>query len=465
MFHAEQPHMTQPPDYEAIKTAPQPTLLRSMGPWQVAFYGVGGMLGAGIYGLVGEAAGMLGNAVWIAFVAAMCGALLTGLSYACIGSRYPRAAGAAFVTQRAYRSGALTYIVGLTVGASGLTSMATGSRVIGRVLSESGLPVPVEYIAICYLALLSLVVFWGIRQSMWLNILCTCVEVAGLALIIVVGCRYWGSVNYLQGPPDPSGATSPISVAIVLSGAVLTFFSFIGFEDILNVSEEVKNPSRNIPIGLITAMLVSTGIYLCIAVTAVSVVPHDVLVARGLRGVMAEAAPWFPQWLFSAITIFSVANTALLNYVMASRLIYGMSRQRLLPPVLGRVHPQTHTPHVAIFLLLGIIVMMMLIGHITELASATVLLLLLAFIIVNLALVVLKRRAGEPRGKFEAPVLVPLLGAMVCAALLVARVVARDKQGNWDYKAPLIAGVVVGLSVLAFAIFRPSISEDAVGLE
>lgn len=417
-------------------------------------YGTGSMLGAGVYALVGKASATLGNAVWMAFVIAMVAALLTGLSYACIGSRYPRAAGAAYAAHRAYRKPWLTYVVGLAIVASGLSSMAGGSRAIGDELVKIGVPLPPAVLAAIYLALLSLVVYRGIRESMAMNIVCTAVEVLGLLFVIAVGARYWGSVNYLQGAPTPDGNSfSPITLSILMSGAVLTFFSFIGFEDILNVAEETKNPRRDVPIGLIGAMLIATGIYLAVAITAVSVgLPHAELVRSGLRGVVGKAAPWFPPDLFSYITIFAVANTALLNFVMGSRIVYGMASGGLLPAPLARVHPKRQTPHVAVFALLAIVLILMSIGHLTELAAATVLLLLSVFSVVNAGLVILKLRPGEPRGGFEVPIIVPALGTIVCATLVVFRVVNPPADAP---NAVWIAGGLIVFVVLLYLILRP----------
>jgi basic amino acid/polyamine antiporter, APA family len=425
---------------------------------QMYFYGLGGMLGAGIYGLVGKAAGQLGNAVWLAFMVSMVAALLTGLSYASIGSRYPRAAGAAYVTQRAYRRPALTYVVGLAVMCSGLTSVATQSRVVAENLRSLPLfqDTPVTVLAIAFLLLMAGIVFRGIRESMWLNVFCTTVETLGLLLVIAVGVRYWGSVDLLETPPAPEGGDGGIGMVLLMQGAVLTFFSFIGFEDTLNIAEEVKNPRRTLPLGIIMAMASATVIYMAIAITAVSVLPWQELAAAAgpLTAVMERAAPWFPQIAFLGITIFAVTNTALLNYVTASRLAYGMARQGFLPRLLARVHPERRTPHIAVLILLVIVVLLSLLGDITELASATVLLLLLVFTVVNGALVFLKMRPGEPRGGFEVPMIVPALGAVVCLALLVNRVTS----GDW--KAPAIAGAMI-LGILAlYAVLRPQAEEE-----
>jgi amino acid transporter len=444
-----------------------PTLRQTLGGWQVLLYGLGSMLGAGIYALIGKAAEGLGNAVWLAFLAAMCGAMLTGLSYACIGGRYARAGGAAYVTQRGLGRPWLSYVVGIAVMMSGLTSMATGAQaIIGQVRELAGWDLgdgTVKLLAIGIVTLVGCVIYRGIRESMWLNVVCTVVETAGLLFIIVVGVRFWGGVDYLETPADtPAGGSgSGLSLALVMHGAILTFFSFMGFEDILNVSEEVKDPRRNVPFGLIGAIVLATAIYLAVAVTAVSVVPWRELAASDapLMQVARRAAPWFTgiEGVYGVITVFAIGNTALLNYIMGSRLLYGMSRQGLLPAVLGKVHPVRRSPHVAIVVLLAIVSALILSGGVKQLAESTVLLLLAVFTVVNVALCVLKRRPGEPRGGFEPPLWVPVLGALVCASLIAVRVRAAIVSDDpAQHTAPQIAGAVLAASVVLYFVMRPT---------
>jgi basic amino acid/polyamine antiporter, APA family len=438
---------------EAVIGAPaaaaeEPGLRRSIGPFQLFAYTLGGMLGAGIYGLVGRAAGQLGAAVWLGFIVAMVAALLTGLSYASLGSRYPRAGGAAYITHRTFHRPLLTWMVGLAVMMSGLTSVATQSRVVVenllRLVEVPG--VPPALLSVGFLMLIAGVVFRGIKESMWCNIVCTVVEAGGLLLVIAVGASWWGGADLFETPTGEG-----ITAQLLLQGAILTFFSFIGFEDTLNVAEECHNPQRTVPLGIISAMLVATVLYIAVAITAVSVVPwRELAAAPGpLAEVMNRAAPWMPGWFYVAITVFAVANTALLNYVTASRLTYGMARQGLLPSVLGRLHEGTRTPYMAILALFVIVVALMLSGDITQLASATVLLLLAVFSLVNLALLVLQRRPDEPRGGFEVPSFVPALGALVCLALLVNRV------ATGDWRAPALAGAVLVAIAALYAVVRP----------
>jgi amino acid transporter len=463
-------------------TSSRPKLKQTLGFWQVALYGLGSMLGAGIYTLIGRAADTLGNAVWLAFAAAMVAALLTGLSYACVGSRHPRAGGAAYVSQRAYGWAWLTYVVGIAVMMSGLTSMGTGAQAIIEQV-EKLRPFPwategwktgevrwdIKIMAIGVVFLIGSIIYRGIRESMWVNILCTIVEASGLIFILAVGIPWWGSVNYLEIPPPRPGAENILAL-VILQGAVLTFYSFIGFEDILNVSEEVKDAPRNLPRGLVVAMMASTVIYMAVAITAVSVVPWEQLAGSKtpLLDVAKAAAPWFPNIdkVFVVVTIFAIGNTALLNYLMGSRLIYGMSSQGLLPAGIGRIHPKRRTPHVAVVILFLIVSTLILIADVKQLAEATSLLLLIVFTIVNVALLILKRRKGEARGQFEVPAAVPLLGALVCATLIAIRIQASIMSKDPATRAaPLIAGAIIAIAFVLYLVLKPKhvvLDEDAV---
>ena len=443
-------------------TAPV-TLEKAIGGWQVLFYGLGSMLGAGVYALIGRAAEHLGNAIWLAFLAAMIAALLTGLSYACVGSRYARAGGAAYVTHRAFQRPWLSYIVGIAVMMSGLTSMATGAQAIAANIEKAvGIALPLKLVSIALVFLVGCIIYRGIRESMWANIICTIVEASGLIFIIAVGMRFWGGVDYFETAHDtPSGGSgSGLTLAMIMQGAVLTFYSFIGFEDILNVSEEVKNPRRNVPFGLIGAMILATAIYMAVAITAVSVVPWRELAQSStpLMEVAHRAAPWFKggDGVYIAITIFAIGNTALLNYLMGSRLLYGMSKQGLLPRILASVHPIRRTPHIAVGVLFLIVSVLILSGGVKQLAESTVLLLLLVFTVVNASLVILKLRPGEERGGFEVPLIIPLLGSLVCLTLVVTRVQSAISSSNPAERiAPLIAIAIIAIGMALYVILKP----------
>lgn len=431
-----------------------PTLNRHIGLFALVVYGVGDILGAGIYALIGKAAGEMGNGIWMAFLASMVAAGLTGLSYASLGSRYPRAGGASFFTHHAFKSNFLAYVIGLAALSSGVTSMAAGSRAFAGYFTTLVSAVPVDLVVVAFCLVIASVVIRGIRESMWMNMLCTGIELGGLLLVIVVGAKFIGSVDYTStvSVANPAG---DLSFSLILSGAVLTFYSFVGFEDIINVSEEVKNPESNMPKGILMAVLIASLIYVTISLVAVSVIPAAELAASSapLVDVVKRAAPWFPPIVFAFIAMFAVANTALLNFIMGSRLIYGMANQGLMPKVLAKVS-RRRTPYISSLAVLAFMLVLALTGNIASLARATSVLLLICFMAVNLALVVLKYRKGEPKGRFEIPSIVPVLGAVVCALMLSYAKIEEFK----------VAGVILIAIVILYFVIRPSSAAIKSGL-
>jgi len=423
-------------------------LSRSIGLFALIVYGVGDMVGAGIYGTIGVAAGHMGNAVWLSFLVSMAAALLTGLTYASLSSRYPFAAGAAYVAQRSFGSPFLSYMVGLAAIASGLTSMAAGGRVFAMTLGPILPSIAPLALTGLFLLGLTLINFRGIKECVWVNVVCTAIEVGGLFLIIYLSLPFLGSVNYFEVPPSSGGITPQL----VMTGAVLTFFAFVGFEDLLNLAEEVKDPERTMPRGIILAVLCTTVIYVLVSVAAVSVVPYALLAdpANGapMEQIANKAAVGIPPGLFTGITLFAVANTALMNFIMGSRIVYGMTKQKLLPSWLGAVHATRKTPHRAILVLAGIVALLSLSGGVSDLASATSLLLLSIFALMNAALIRLKLQRSEARGRFEVPMLVPVAGLLICLALIFARVTSTT--GGW--RSSLIAGALLGFIALLYVL-------------
>lgn len=421
-------------------------LKRHITLWPLVLYGMGDILGAGIYGLIGKAAGQMGNGVWLAFLVSMIAAGFTGLSYASLGSRYPRAGGASFVTHKAYGNAFLAYVVGLAVLASGLTSMATSCRVFAGYFAGLFSSLPEWVVIVVFACLLAAIIFRGIRETLWVNNVLAVIEILGLILIIVLGASYLGDINYLdlKSAQNPQGV---LTSSLLLSGAVLTFYSFIGFEDILNVSEEVKDPARTIPRGLLMAVGFSSVIYIVISLIAVSVIPSAELAnsKEPLVDVLRRAAPWFPTPVYSVISLLAVSNTALLNFVMGSRLLYGMSKQGLMPKFLNAIHPKRSTPHRAIFILLGLLILLALLGDISQLARATSVLLLGCFVVVNIALLVLKKK-DKVKGSFEVPSFVPVAGAVVCLAML-----SQGKSEEF-----IVAGSIIAVIVVLYFFIKPT---------
>ncbi|NND30168.1 MAG: amino acid permease [Myxococcales bacterium] len=394
-------------------------LRRSLGFWALVFYGVGDILGAGIYALVGKVAGVAGSASWAAFGVALVVAGLTALTYAELGGRFPRSAGESFFTGQAFGRPGLSLLVGWMVLSSGILSLATVSVAFGGYMSGlvPGLSPSATVVGI--LLLLAAINFRGMRESSTTNIIATMVELTGLLIVIVVGALF------LERSPDAGilqtiEAGRAASWTEITSGAALGFFAFIGFEDMVNVAEEVKDPERNMPRAILAALCVTGIIYLLVVLVATSVVPPAELGVSDapLLSVVQRATEVVPDRLFTLIALFAVANTGLLNFIMASRLIYGMSRQGLLPTALGAVHPRRRTPHLAVVTVLAVALALALSGTLTFLAGTTSLLLLLVFFTVNVSLMVIKRRESPSPRTFCAPRWVPLVGAISCLGLM-----------------------------------------------
>ncbi|RYD58648.1 MAG: amino acid permease [Sphingobacteriales bacterium] len=420
-------------------------LQRRIGLLALTFYGVGDILGAGVYGLIGKAAGELGNGVWLGFVIGAIAAALTGISYASLGSRYPKAGGCSYILFRAFKSPMLSYVMGFAVLFSGVTSMATSSRAFAGYLVPIA-PFLNTGVAIAVFAILiGGIVLVGIKESMTLNIVCTLIEVSGLLIIIFAGFRFIGGADLT----DMHTAASPVRGMHwerALSGAILTFYSFIGFEDMLNVSEEVKKPEVTIPKALLMSVFISSAIYLLLSVVAVSVIPPSVLAdsTQPLVEVVKVAFPAFPAKLFSFISLCALFNTALLAFITGSRLIYGMSRQELLPAFLSKI-TKNGSPYNAIFAMLALFTCLVVAGDISQLAKSTSALLLISYTMMNIALVKLKRSDKAGAGRFEVPVIIPILGAIVCVGMLV----------NVTLTEVLIVGTLFLLVSLLYLIMRP----------
>ncbi len=396
-----------------------PQLRRSLGFWALVFYGVGDILGAGIYALVGKVAGVAGAASWAAFSVALLVAALTALSYAELGGRYPKSAGESYFAQQAFGRPGLALLVGWVVLCSGILSLATVSVAFGGYMSGLLPGIPQNATVVGILSLLAAINFRGMRESSTANIVATMVELTGLLIVIVAGALFLGRSSE-HGVVQTIHTGSDVGWNRIAQGAALSFFAFIGFEDMVNVAEEVKNPERNMPRAILTALAAAGIVYLLVVIVATSVVAPSTLAdsEAPLLAVVLQSTDAVPGGLFTLIALFAVANTGLLNFIMGSRLIYGMSRQGLLPEVLGTVHPTRRTPHWAILTVFAVALALALSGTLTYLAGTTSLLLLLVFFTVHVSLIVIKRRAKVPPRTFCAPRTVPFLGAMSCVALM-----------------------------------------------
>jgi APA family basic amino acid/polyamine antiporter len=431
----------------------EPSLCRVMGPWLLLLFIVGDILGTGIYALTGQIAKQVGGVVWLPFLVAFVVALITALSYLELVTKYPRAAGAALYTHKAFGIHFVTFIVAFAVMCSGITSASTASRAFAANLSQSfnlnfAGGIGITIIGLLFMAVVAAVNFRGVGESVKANVVLTLVELSGLLIIIMIGL--W-AIGLGQGDVSRvmefKTATDGSAFWPVIAATTLAFFAMVGFEDSVNMAEECEDPTRIFPKVLLAGLLITGIIYVLVSISAITLVAPEQL-GEGetpLLKVVQAGAPSFPVEIFGFITMFAVANSALINMLMASRLVYGMSRERVLPMVLGKVHPARRTPYVAIgfttLLAFGLITF---VGEVPALGGTTALLLLCVFTVVNIAVLVLRRDRVDHQ-HFHTPTILPILGALFCAFL----------AGPWTGRDPVqytIAGILIGIGVVLWVV-------------
>ena len=433
--------------------AGEPSLHRVMGPWLLLLFIVGDILGTGIYALTGQVAKQVGGIVWLPFVVAFVVALITAFSYLELVTKYPKAAGAALYTHKAFGIHFVTFIVAFAVMCSGITSASTASRAFAANMSNAfGLNlaggIGITLVGLAFMALVATINFRGVSESVKFNVVLTCVELTGLLIIIFIGLWAIGAgegdvsrVTQFKTAGD-GGAFRP-----VIAATTLAFFAMVGFEDSVNMAEECKDPIRHFPKVLLAGLFITGLIYVLVSISAITLVPPEQL-GEGetpLLKVVQAGAPNFPLWIFGIITMFAVANSALINMLMASRLVYGMSREHVLPQALGKVHATRRTPYLAIgfttLLAFGLIIF---VGEVPALGGTTALLLVCVFTVVNIAVLALRRDRVDHE-HFRTPTFVPILGALSCAFL----------AGPWTGRNPVqyeIAGILIGIGVLLWLV-------------
>ncbi|MBM2619826.1 APC family permease [Actinoplanes sp. LDG1-06] len=426
----------------------QPELKRVMGPGLLLLFVVGDILGTGVYALTGRVANEVGGAVWLPFLIAFLVALLTAFSYLELVTKYPRAAGAALYTHKAFGIHFLTFIVAFAVMCSGLTSASSASKAFASNFAEAfdlsiGDGFALTAIALGFMLLVGLINFRGVGESVKLNVLLTCVELTGLLIVICIGAWALGGGNGdLSRLTDFQAAEGESAFFSVTAATALAFFAMVGFEDSVNMAEETKDPVRIFPKVMLTGLCITGAIYVLVSISSVALVPPAEL-GEGdapLLKVVEAGASAFPLWIFAFITMFAVANSALINMLMASRLLYGMANERVLPRVLGKVHPSRRTPWVGIVFTTVIAFGLIWFADLTALGGTTSLLLLCVFTVVNIAVLVLRRDRVEHK-HFKAPTAIPVIGAVACAYLaspLSGRAAA-------DYR---IAGILIVIGIV-----------------
>ncbi|MEU4829526.1 APC family permease [Streptosporangium sp. NPDC023615] len=430
----------------------QHSLKRVIGRKVLLLFVVGDILGAGIYALVGKVAGNVGGALWVPFLVAFVLAALTATAYAELVGKYPQAAGAALYANKAFNIPFVTFIVAFAVLMSGITSASAAARAFGGDYLAEFVSIPVVVGAFIFLGLITLVNLAGVSQSVKVNAVLTIIEVFGLLVIIAIGIY-----ALIAGDGEPSRALEfhPANGAFlgVLGGTALAFYALLGFEDSVNMAEEAKEPQRDFPRALFGGLAVAGVIYLAVAFTATMLVDTKTLVDSSgpLLEVVKVAGLAFPPKLFALIALLAVGNTALINMLMASRLVYGMAREGIVPRVFAKVHATRSTPWVSTVFTVGVAAVLVATGDVKNLADTTVLLLLCVFAMVNVAVLVLRKDRVD-HDHFRAPSWMPILGALVCL-VLVLPITGRAAD------VYVRAGVLLAIGALLWFVNRLFVSE------
>lgn len=440
------------PQTTAVDKNPQ--LKRVMSPGLLLLFIMGDVLGTGIYALTGTIAKQVGGAVWLPFLISFVVAFLTAFSYLELVTKYPKAAGAALYTHRAFGIHLLTFIVTFIVMASGITSASTASRAFAENLVKGvgGTPAPglTTLLAIGFILLIMVINLWGVAHSVKTNVVLTLVELSGLLIVVIVGfiAMSNGRADFSRVVIFETSGDKSVFLAVTAATSV-AFFAMVGFEDSVNMVEETHDPTRVFPKVMLTGLLVTGAIYMLVSITAVALVPPGDLAAQGavpLIQVVAVGAPDLPfAKVFPFISMFAVANTALLNMMMASRLLYGMAHEKVLPAWLGKVHPTRHTPWASILLTTVLAaILITFVGQVSQLGGTTALLLLIVFTVVNISVMVLRSdKVGHEH--FKAPSFLPVIAAILTGYL----------AGPWTGRDPqqfIIALVLIGIGLVLWAV-------------
>ena len=438
-----------------------PELKRVMGPGLLLLFVVGDILGTGVYALVGDVAGEVGGAAWLPFLVAFAVATVTAFSYLELVTKYPQAAGAALYAHKAFGIHFITFIVAFVVMCSGITSASTASRAFSANFFEGiGVAEPsklgVALLALGFMAALAAINFRGVGESIKLNVVLTIVEITGLVAVIMVGMWAFsgGDVDFSRVVAFDTADQKNTFMAVTAATS-LAFFAMVGFEDSVNMAEETKDPVKTFPKILLSGLSIAGIVYILVSIVAVALVPVGELQASDtpLVEVVKAGAPGLPiDEIFPFITMFAVSNTALINMLMASRLIYGMARQHVLPPGLGVVHPTRRSPWAAIIfttvIAFGLIIYVSTAASdnaISVLGGTTSLLLLAVFAVVNVAVLVLRRDVRQAGGHFKTPTVLPVIGFVV-SLYLVTPLSGRPAQ---QY---LVAGALVIIGIVLFFV-------------
>lgn len=401
---------------------PEPAkgLKRSLSLSMLIFYGVGTILGLGIYVLLGKIAGEAGMLAPFSFLIAALIAAFTGISYGELSARIPKSAGEVNYVDRAFDKRYLSMLVGWLIVLSAIVSTATVvNGYVGYV--HVFVEIPAWAIISGIILLLSGIAVWGITESAITITIITTIEIIGILLVIVV------SGDNLAAFPERWREIVPGFNAAdwehIMLGAFLAFFTFIGFQDMVNVAEEAKNPKKDMPRAILISLGILTFLYLIVStIAALGLTPEELDKSDApLADILAREGEHYPK-IISGISLVAIINGVLVQIVMIARVLYGMAEKDMAPKLFGKVNATTRTPIWSTVLGAGVILALALLFDLESLAEATNYILLTVFIMINLALWVIKRRDEAPEGVRTYPLAVPVMGVALNVAVLVFQV-------------------------------------------
>lgn len=370
-------------------------LKRTLGLAECVFFGVGSILGAGIYTLIGKVAGLAGNFIWLAFLIASIAAMFTAFSYAELSAAFPKSGGEYVYAKKAFgkKTG---FFLGVIISLNGIISGATVSiGFAGYFGALTGIGMVQATLGI--IVLVFLINSWGIRQSSTFNIIFTIIEAVGLLFVIYIAVPSIGSVNYIELPPT--------GIDGVLIASVIAFFAYMGFEDIVKLAEETKNPEKTIPRALFISCAIVIVMYGLITLSAVSLIPYSQL-AESQSPLADIANSRFGNTgiiFISVIALFATSNTILSEMIGSSRVLYGMAKETKHLKLFSYVSSKRKTPIAALILILVIMCGFALIGDIETVALIATLFIFVTFIVVNLSVIVLRIKNKDLKRPYRIP--------------------------------------------------------------
>ena len=369
-------------------------LKRYLGLFSVTLAGTGIILGAGIYALIGIGANLAGNAIWLSFLIASLVAVFTGLSYAELSSMFRVDAGEYDYVQKVFNK-RLAFFIGLMIIFTGIVSAATVALGFGGYI-DSLISLSVVKWAIILTILMLIINYIGIRETAFFNNFSGIIELIGLILIIALGVKYFGRVDYFEMPNGFTG---------VLRASALVFFAYMGFETIVKLSEETKKPEKTIPKAIILSVVIATILYILTSLSAISILGWRELgsTSSPLAKVAEVSFGRIAFFVLTVIALFSTSNTVLMTNVTTSRLVYGMAEEKSLPRFLSKVHEKHRTPYVAAFVLAFFSIIFIFIGDIEFVANLNNIFLFLTFTFINLSVIVLRYKYTDIKRPFRVP--------------------------------------------------------------